>query len=108
MIGMWRWVAGGRLKLYESLALVETGEGIVMHLRHLGPDGLSREAKDRPVNLRLVSGGERKAVFEGTEPETRVRLTYELTAPDALVVVLEKQAPGEAARSESFAFKRRP
>ena len=108
MIGMWRWVSGGRLKLYESLALVETAEGVVMRLRHLGPDGVSREDKDRAVNLRLVGGGERKAVFEGTEPQGTLRLSYELAAPDSLRVVLEKQSTGQAPKSESFVFKRRP
>jgi hypothetical protein len=108
MIGMWRWVEGGRLRLYESLALVETGDGVVMRLRHLAADGASREDKQRPVNLRLVAGGDRRAVFEGAEPQATVRLSYELTAPDSLRVVLEKQAPGQAPKSESFVLVRRP
>jgi hypothetical protein len=109
MLGMWRYVAGGRLKVYESLALVADGDGVVMRLRHFNPDGVGWEEKERPLNLRLVRNAEREAAFEGPgrkDAET-VRITYRRTGTDSLVSVLEKWLPGQSPSRTDFVFKRK-
>jgi hypothetical protein len=107
MVGLWRFLSGGRLEVYESLALVADGDGVVMRLRHFGRDGVGWEEKDRPISLKLVSAGEREAVFEGPgrkDGET-VRISYRRPAGDALVSVLEKWMPGQAPSRTEFRFK---
>jgi hypothetical protein len=109
MVGLWRYVSGGRLKVYESLALVAEGDGVVMRLRHFGPDGVGWEEKERPISLRLVAAGEGEAAFEGPgrkDGET-VRISYRRAAPDALTSVLEKWMPGEPRSRTDFRFERK-
>ena len=91
MIGMWRYVAKGKLAVQELLNIADHGSGPVLRLRHFDPRMAAREEKDAPLALPLVSFGRNEAVFEGPgQPSGRVKLTYRLETPDALAVTLEK------------------
>lgn len=99
MMGMWRLVAGGQVKLFEFLNIVQEAEGPVFRLRHFDRQGVGREEKDKPVVLKLVSLKPREAAFEGPEYSGAgtVRLTYRRPSDQALSVTLEKsgQPPQE-------------
>jgi hypothetical protein len=99
MMGMWRLVGGGQVKLFEFLSIVQEAEGPVFRLRHFDRQGVGREEKDRPVVLKLVVSKPREAAFEGPEGggAGTVRLTYRRTSDEALSVTLEKtgQPPQE-------------
>ena len=97
MMGMWRLVGGGQVKLFEFLNIVQEAEGPVFRLRHFDRQGVGREEKDKPLVLKLVSSKPREAAFEGGEGAGTVRLTYRRTSDEALSVTLEKtgQPPQE-------------
>ena len=104
MVGMWRFVSGGRTRVFELLTLTPEGPGVVLRLRHFDPKLAAREEKDRPLALALVAKGPREAAFEGPAAggDGTVRLTYRREGDDALVSVLEK-----GGSKQEFRFRRR-
>ena len=86
MMGMWRYVAKGRARIFEVLTLTAEGPNVVLRIRHFDPKLVAREEKEGPVELPLVAKGRREAVFEGTEHGAKgtVRLTYQRGDDDAL------------------------
>jgi hypothetical protein len=99
MMGMWRMVGGGQVKILEFLSIVQETDGPTFRLRHFDRQGVGREERDKPIVLKLVSSKPREAAFEGPESggAGTVRLTYRRTADEALSVTLEKtgQPPQE-------------
>jgi hypothetical protein len=103
MVGMWRYVAKGRTRIYELLTLTAEGPGVVLRIRHFDPKLVAREEKDRAVELPLVAKGPQEAAFEGPEYGVTgiVRLTYRRDG-DSLTAVLEKEG-----RKQEFRFRGR-
>ena len=103
MVGMWRYVAKGRARIFEVLTLTTEGPNVVLRIRHFDPKLVAREEKDKAVELPLVAKGPREAVFEGLEYDAKgtVRLTYRQDG-DSLTAVLEK-----AGGKQEFRFRRR-
>jgi hypothetical protein len=105
MMGMWRYVAGGKVRIFELLTIGEHEGGLALRLRHFDPRLAGREDKERPVVLKLVRLAGREAAFEGTESSGTgtVRLTYRRPSDDTLSVTLDK-----AGGKEEFRFRRAP
>lgn len=103
MMGMWRLVAGGQVKLFEFLNIVMEDDGPVFRLRHFDRKGVGWEDKDKPVVLKLVSWKPREAVFKGRDSANTgdVQLHYRRTAQDRLSVTLEKTG----AAPQEFTFR---
>lgn len=97
MVGMWRLVGGGQVKLFEFLNIVQEKDGPVFRLRHFDRHGVGWEEKDKPLVLKLASWKAREATFEGRDSggTGTLRLVYRRTSDDAMAVTLEKanQAP---------------
>jgi hypothetical protein len=107
MLGMWRYVSGGKARVLELLAIADTDRGPVLHLRHFDGRLVAREEKDRPLALPLVSLDARAkvAVFDGPGvPSGTVRITYRQPSPDVLEATLEKD--GQPAQPFRFTRKR--
>ncbi len=104
MLGMWRFVAKGKARIFEILTLTAEGGGVVLRIRHFDPRLVAREEKDGAVILPLVAKGPREAVFEGMESGGKgsTRLTYRRVGEDSLVSVLEK-----AGSKQEFRFRAR-
>jgi hypothetical protein len=104
MMGMWRYVAKGRTRIFEILTLTAEGPNVVLRIRHFDPKLVAREEKDRAVELPLVAKGPREAAFEGPEHNVKgaVRLTYRRGDDDTLTGVLEKEGT-----KQEFRFRRR-
>ncbi len=103
IVGMWRYVSGGKTRIFELLTIsVETG-GIVMRLRHFDPELVAREGKETPVELSLVAWTPGEASFEGPAVGAPglVRLTYRRPSDDTLTSTLEKDG-----RKQEFSFRR--
>jgi hypothetical protein len=100
MLGVWRYVREGRLRISEILSITAEAEGPTLRLRHFDPKLIGREEKDRPVVFRLVASKPREAVFEGRSVEGQglVRLIYRRLSDDTLVAVLEKGGKAEEFR----------
>jgi hypothetical protein len=103
MMGMWRYVAKGRTRIYEILTLTAEGPNVLLRIRHFDPKLVAREEKDRAVELPLVGKGPNEAVFEGPEygVQGTVRLAYRRDG-DSLTAVLEKEGS-----KQEFRFRRR-
>ena len=85
MVGLWRMVVDGKLKVTEHLTIVQEATGLVMHLRHFDRAGIGWEEKDKPIVLRLVSGSETDFVFEDTSnPDRPLRIRYTRQADGTL------------------------
>ena len=105
MLGMWRFVKDGQLKLYELLALTQEEGGPVLRLRHFNPRMVGWEEKDAPLAMPLIHRRGQEAVFEGPgSPGTKglVRLTYRREGDD-LTVTLDKEG-----RSQHFRMRKHP
>jgi hypothetical protein len=103
MIGMWRYVAKGKLQIFELLSITAEGDGPVFRLRHFDPRMTAREEKASPLTLKLVSLKDGEAAFEGPgQPSGTVSLTYRRPTPDALSVTLDKDG-----KAQTFRFRRR-
>jgi hypothetical protein len=105
MMGMWRYIQGGKTQIYELLTLHVEGSGIVLRLRHFDPQLAAREDKEKSLELKLVAWKDREARFEGTEVSGTglVALTYRNPSEDRLSVTLEK-----GGKTQEFAFRRAP
>lgn len=108
MMGMWRWVTGGKVKLFEFLALTMDEEGPVLRLRHFDRQltGWAIE-RDGPLRMKLLRRRDGEAVFEGAEGAKTVRLTYRKSGADGLFVLLEEEAPEKGMRKSEFVFRRK-
>jgi hypothetical protein len=99
MVGMWRLVGDGKVKLFEFLTIVQEADGPAFRLRHFDRRGIGWEDKDKPLLLKLVSWKPREATFEGRDSADTgtVRLVYRRTSDEAMSVTLEKsnQPPQE-------------
>lgn len=101
MMGMWRLVVDGRVKLLEALSITAEDGGPVLRLRHYGRDGVGWEERDKPLVLRVESAGGGVAVFAGPGRSGTLRLTYRRTGADALSCTVEK---GDG--REEYSFRR--
>jgi hypothetical protein len=103
MLGMWRYVAKGKVQILELLSITAEDGGPVFRLRHFDPRMVAREEKDKPLALKLIFVKDREAAFEGPgQPTGTVRLTYRRPADDSLSVTLDKDGG-----SQTFQFRRR-
>lgn len=103
MLGMWRYVQGGKASVFELLAITAEPEGVVLRLRHFDPQLTAREDKDKPVALKLVSWMRGEARFEGPAVGApgRIAIHYRQKTPDTLSCTLEKEG-----KAQEFSFRR--
>ena len=105
MIGMWRLVLGGKLKLSEHMQIVQEPSGPVMHLRHFDRNGLGWEERLQPLLAPLVKVGDGEAVFASTDPQRGLlRIAYKRQPDGGLVVEV---AHGDEGAS-TYTFRRAP
>ncbi len=103
MMGMWRYVSGGKARIFELLTISVEPAGIVLRLRHFDPELVAREEKGTPVELSLVGWTPGEAAFEGPAVGAPglVRLTYRSPSEDTLTSTLEKEG-----KKQEFSFRR--
>lgn len=106
MAGVFRWIQDGEVYLYEFVAIRPdpAGEGLILEIKHFGPDLHGWEAPDESVVFDLVEMSEGRAVF--VQRGDPARLIYRLDGPDRLTVALETERDGEPAVLE-FHYTRR-
>jgi hypothetical protein len=103
MLGMWRFVSGGKVRILELLTIRATADGLELRLRHFDSALVAREEKAQSVVLKAIRQAPGEVAFEGPAVggEGLVRITYRRAGDDALAVTLEK-----AGKKEEFGFKR--
>lgn len=104
MLGMWRLVAGGRVRVMELLMLKEENGGVVLRFRHFNPLLVAREDRTTPIVLRLARVSPNEARFEGptVDGSGAMALTYRRPTADTLEATLER-----GGKTERFSFRRR-
>ncbi len=104
MMGMFRWIKGGKVWMYELLTIVEDADGITFRFKHFDRKLVGWEEKDESLTFRLVSRGDREAVFRfvGDKPWDYI---YRSTNSDSLEVVFQQEKDGKKA-TETIRFKR--
>lgn len=89
MIGMFRYIKGGKVQMYEFLTIEQTAGGPVLRLKHFNPGLVGWEEKAQVYSYPLVSWTpNREAVFE--RPDKGSRITYRSTSKDTLQSTLER------------------
>ena len=109
MIGMFRWIRGDAVSLYEFLVLKPGPAGLELHIKHFAPDLVGWEEKDATIAFDLVQLGDREAVFAPRAEEHSGWAVYRIAADGWLEFeeVSERKAP-ESALFLRFAPARRP
>jgi len=98
MIGMFRYMEGGKVKFYEFMAIEATDAGPVLRLRHFDPGLAAWEDKTAPLTLSVAGFTDNQVIFESSDKSTR--LTYRRSSADALTVLLERAAGGHSGKQE--------
>ncbi len=95
MMGMFRVVQGGKMQMVEMIVIEQTGDGVVMALKHFGP-GLMDLDKGKVFSFRLIQSGPNEAVFEHRDVEFpgRRRIIYRRDG-NSLIARLEDDRPGK-------------
>ncbi len=101
MMGMWRLVIDGKVKLFETLSITQEEGGPVLRLRHFGRDGVGWEERDKPLTLKVDQIGEGVVAFAGPGRSGPLRIVYRRTGDDTMMVAVEKNEG-----SEEFSFRR--
>ena len=102
MLGMFRYVQGGKATFYELLVIEHGDAGPVLRLKHFHPGLRGWEEKDEAVTFPMTELAGRRAVFLETDGSTR--LIFERHAEDTLTIELAKTAGG----SQRFEYQRMP
>jgi hypothetical protein len=103
MIGMWRLVLEGKLKLSEHMQIVQETTGPVLHLRHFERTGVAWEERTQPWVLPVVKVGDGEIVFESAvTARGSLRIAYRRQDDGSLVVQV---AHGDESPS-TYTFRR--
>jgi len=102
ILGTWRLVVKGQIKLSEILTIQAEGQTLVLRLRHFDAKLVGREERDKPLELTLAGWNEREARFEGPGSDGQgLALTYRHPDADTLSCTVELRG-----KKEEFTFKR--
>jgi hypothetical protein len=105
MLGMFRWLQGDKVVVYELLSIEPGADGLVLLLRHFGPGLLAWEEKDAPVVFHLVSSAPGEVTFDNRDPARPTRITYRKDGDDGLISVLERTRDGKPS-GQDFRYRR--
>jgi hypothetical protein len=89
MLGLNREVSADGRAFFEYLRIEQTGEGIFYHASPMGGPATA---------FKLVSQRTAEVVFENKAHDFPQRITYRLTGPDKLEVVIEGESGGQTDR----------
>ena len=102
MAGVFRWMKGDGIYMYEILALEQDDEGVGLLMRHFGKGLVPWESEGEKIPVRkcLDPKGQKKAVFEDPAIPFPKRIVYELVDAKTLTVRLEGEKNGQPAAME--------
>lgn len=102
MLGMCRITNGGKLNMYEMMAIERGPDGICMWMRHYRLNLADREKT--PIRWTLASANANEAVFDAPPGERFAKLVYKRAGGDSMQVSLVPREIGT--RGLEFEFKR--
>jgi len=106
MVGMFRWMKGDQVVVYELLSIEPGAEGPILWLRHFGPKLVGREGKDGAIPFYLLRSSPTEVVFDNRDPAKPIRLGYTRNGDRGLAATLERMKDGKWV-AEAFPYTRR-
>lgn len=106
MIGMFRYVKEGKAIFYEFMLIEQTVNGPVLRLKHFNPGLIGWEEKAEVYSYPLLAFQPNNAVFE--RPDQQSRLTFQRTAGNTLLIVLEQKKPDGSQSKDEFKYTLKP
>ena len=108
MMGMFRWIKGGKVWMYELLAVVEEDGGLVFRFKHFDRRMVGWEEKEKALTFRLIRLNDAEAVFQSTGGDGPWKYIYRKSGDAGalgLTVVLESEKDGKPSTKQMH-FKR--
>ena len=102
MMGMFRYVKGGKAVFYEMLLIEMTSTGPVLRLKHFHPGLKGWEEKDEAFSYPLIDLRKDRAVFE--RPDKSTRLVFQRTSDATMAIWLEQTMDGKSS-SQEFKYR---
>ena len=102
MMGVFRYVKGGRAVFYEMLLIEMSSAGPVLRLKHFHPGLKGWEEKDEVFSYPLIELRKERAVFERADKNSR--LIFQRTSDATLSIWLEQTKDGKTS-SEEFKYR---
>ncbi|MBL8228080.1 MAG: hypothetical protein JNL98_06370 [Bryobacterales bacterium] len=101
MLGMFRFIKGGKLEFSEIFGVEERAGGLTFLLRHFSPGLKAWEDKESPLEWKIAEWKQNETLFtrEG------VTLRYKLESPDVLVATMVSTKGGKT-ETHVFRFQR--
>jgi len=88
MMGMYCFVKDGKVQMYEMMAIEQTGNGPVLHLKHYHAGLQAWEEKSKVWDFPLVRFSPRDAFFETADKS--IRIEYRAASSSVLEATLEE------------------
>lgn len=100
MLGMYRLVKDGRVAFYELLMLGESGDTLLLTLRHFHPDLRGWEERDETVRMPFIKAEAGRFYFDGLTMEPRAgKLTIYLA-------IASKGSKGQSVHEVELSYQR--
>ncbi len=100
MMGMFKFVDGGKIGFYELLTIVPKGDSLVLRLKHFDANLKGWEEKDKSVEFPLLELSDRVAKFDG--------LKFKKISSDRMdIIVAVEQGSDKPAEELKFECHRR-
>ena len=100
MMGMFRWVKGGKVWIYELLTIRAEEGTLVFRFRHFSNEMGAWEPKEEPLTYRLTSLSQHEAVFENPKSEKHRLYAFQREGDDTLIVRVGALRNGKISASE--------
>ena len=105
MMGMFRWVTKGRLRLYEFMTIAQNGKNIEMRIKHFDPDLSGWEEKEESTVFCLSELSDRQAVFFQKSESKPLWLVYKSPSESTLRLYFEPRGNSPVG-DKVFSFQR--
>lgn len=106
MMGVFRWVKGGKVWINEIVTITADTEGLVFRLRHFDKKMTAWEEKDKPFYYPMISAAPYEIVFENPERDHPRRITYR-RVEDKLHIILDGVSEDKKPSTTEFLFHKK-
>ena len=94
MMGMFRWIKGDKVWMFELITITAEGDEVVFRLKHFSRGMVGWEEKDESLTAKLTHLSENEVVFDGDRKGKPMRFAYIRQGGD-LVVRIGRDEPTE-------------
>jgi hypothetical protein len=107
IMGMFRWLKGGKVYIYEFMTFETDGDSLILRIKHFNAGLVGWEEKDASTLFYLDRMEPRNITFDQRRDDANSRISYRLDDADTLVVTLERSGD-ERSTTLEFHYTRMP